>query len=245
MQELIFTLNKKDKSSLGNIRCIPELKVAEDDNTFWIRGVYDDVATDKDIRQLPLQHSYYLDEGNLLFVLGGLTPVGVLPELQWLPVADFIPIKMPVAALPGQLQQPAITRLVSSVDHKTGNALLTTLKQWKAYAETAPGIRLAQLKFAVSQNNQVLIMGTPIPPIPGKEYWTRNNILLPCGCDLEIPMAATFINEQLNPVQDGFLIFDMDGNCEKIDLAFLVDAKRSAVRLTQLMNDEPVNEPES
>lgn len=245
MQELIFTLNKKDKSSLGTIRCLPELKVAEDDNALWVRGVYDDVATDKNIRQLPLQHSYYLDEDNLLFVPGGLTPVAILPELHWLPIADFIPIKMLVAALPGQLQQPAVTRVVPSVDHKTGTALLTSLLQWKAYAETAPGIRLAQLQFAVSQNNEVLIMGTPLPPIPGKEYWTRNNILLPCGYDLEIPMAASFISEKLDPEQDGFLIFDTDGNCEKIDLAFLVDAKRSAVRLTPLSDEEPVNKPGS
>jgi fumarate reductase subunit D len=237
MHELIFTLNNKDKDSLGNIRCIADLKVAVDENFIWVRGLYDTGEPEKSIRQLPLQHSYVIDENNLLFTTGGLTPVAILPELKWMPIAAFISIQIPVAALPGKVEEQVAINIIPSAITKKSMALLTTLQQWKAYAELAPGIRLAQLHFAVSQKNKVLITGTPLPSIPGKEYWQANNILLPCGYDFEIPMAANFINNKLNPQQDGLLIFDKDGTCEKIDFAFLVPAKRSAVRLTEIINE--------
>jgi len=234
MYELIFTLDKKNIDSLGNIRSMAELQVAADESDIWLRGLYDTGETDKAIRQLPIKHSYYVDENNLLFAPGSVTPVAVLPQLNWQPIAEFIGVKIPVAAMPGKLEDAAAIRVIPSMLDKKGTALLTPLEQWKAYAETAPAIRLAQLQFAASQKNEVLILGTPLPSIPGKEYWKTGNILLPCGYDLEIPMAVSFINEKLNPKQDGLLIFDTDGRCEKIDFAYIVPAKRSAIRLTSI-----------
>jgi hypothetical protein len=235
MHELIFTLHKKDKDALGAVRCMDDLKVATDENNIWLRGLYNNAAVDKSIQQLPTQHSYYLDENNLLFSPGGLTPVATLPVLQWLPVAAFINIEIPVAALPGHLDQPAIISIISSAKNKKGAALLTTLQQWKAYASNAPAIRLAPLQFAVSQNSDVLIIGNPLPAIPGKELWMIDNILIPNGYDFEIPMAISFINEKLNATKDAVLLFDTDGTYEKIDLAFFAKAKRSATRLTQVI----------
>lgn len=237
MNELIFLLNKNDKNSLGTVRGIEGLKAAEDEDHIWLRGLYNNGALDKSIRQLPLLHNFFIDEDNLLFSPGSLTPERVLPLLEWLPVAEFISIKIPVAALPGQLEEPALFKIVPAVVDKKGIALLTTLEQWKVYAESAPAIRLAPLQFALSQKNEVLVVGTPLPSIPGKEYWQMNNMLLPCGYELEIPVAASFICEKLNPENDGFLIFDTDGSCEKIDFAFLVAAKRSAARLTSAVGE--------
>jgi len=234
MYELIFTLDKKNIDSLGNIRSMADLKLAADEHNIWLRGLYDTGETDKAIRQLPIKHSYYVDENGLLFAPGSVTPVAVLPQLSWQPIAEFISIHIPVAALPAKMEEYAAIKVLPSDTGKKGTALVTTLQQWKAYAETAPAIRLAQLQFAVSQKSEVLIIGTPLPSIPGKEYWKAGNILLPCGYDLEIPMAVSFINEKLNPQQDGLLIFDTDGSCEKIDFAYIVSAKRSAVRLSSI-----------
>lgn len=234
MHELIFTLDKKDKDSLGNIRCMTDIQLAADENCIWVRGLYDSGELDKTIRQLPIKQSYYVDENNLLFVPGSVTPVATLPTLSWLPIAEFISVKMPVAALPGKLEEAAHISILPSVVDKKGAALLTTLEQWKTYAETAPAIRLAKLNFAVSKKNEVIIIGTPLPSIPGKEFWQSSNILLPCGYDFEIPIAASFISEKLNPQHDGLLILNTDGSCEKIDFAYLVPAKRSAVRLTSI-----------
>jgi len=235
MHELIFTLHKKDKDALGDVRCMDGLKVAADDDRIWLRGLYDTAAVDKTILQLPVQHSFYIDGNNLLFSPGNLTPAAILPSMEWIPVAEFVNIKIPVAALPGQLSERATIRVMASSKNKTGDALLTTLQQWKHYAANAPAIRLAPLQFAVSQNNNVLIIGYPLPAIPGKELWMADHILLPNGYDFEIPMATAFINEKLNAEGDAVLLFDTDGSFEKIGLAFFAKAKRSAVRLTQVI----------
>ena len=237
MNELIFIVDKKDKEALGSVRCMEELKAAVDEKNIWLRGLYDNRPLDKAIQQLPLQHSFYIDENNLLFAPGSLTPVAVLPVLEWIPIAKFISVEIPVAALPGRLHETVNINIIPSVINKKGAALLTTLAAWKAYAEAAPAIRLAPLQFAVSQNSQVLIIGDPLPAIPGKELWRIENILIPNGYDLEIPMAVSFINEKLNAQRDALLIFDTNGSYEKVDRAFFVAAKRSGIRLTQVITE--------
>lgn len=234
MQELVFRFNKSDQEVLGNIRCIEGLLVASSDDDIWLRGIYDSPTLDLKIKQLPARQSFYINENDLLFAPGSLTPVDKLPLLSWQPLAEFLPIQIPVAAMPGQMSTLATIKLVTTQLTKAGEALLTSLQIWKAYAESAPGTRLAKLKFAVAQNNDVLIMGNPLPPLPGKEYWLEKNILLPNGYRFEIYMTADFINEQFNPQQDSVLIFDSDGTWQKIDNSFFVPAKRSAIRLTKL-----------
>ena len=241
MQELLFILDTKDKDQLGSIRTMPGLLVAEDEGDTWLRGVYDDGAIDINIRRLPARHTYYIHEDNLLFHPGTVTPVAVLKELDWIPIASYLTIQIPPAAMPGQLTELAVTRLVPTVAGQPGIALLTTLDQWKAYAEMAPATRLSVLTFAVSEKNEVLIMGTPLPPIPGQEYWGRDNMLFPSGYGLEIPMTASFIRKQLDPQQDSILLFDTGGSCQKINLAYMVPARRSAVRLTTANEQTTIN----
>ena len=57
-------------------------------------------------------------------------------------------------------------RLVPSARAEAGAALLTTWPQWLAYATAAPEIRLRGLRFAVAADERVLLLGTPLPPIP-------------------------------------------------------------------------------
>jgi len=232
MQELIFIFNDADRESLGNVRSLEGLRAATGDGCTWLRGIFSTPEIDLKIKRLPATKIYYINEDNLLFVPGSLVPSRKLPLLDWQPLNRFLPVEMPVAAMPAHTGQQVVIKLVSTGITKTGEALLTTLPVWKAYAEEAPATRLAQLKFAVSENNEVLIMGTPLPPLPGKEYWLEKNLLLPNGYQLEIPLLANFINEKFNPQGDGVIIFDTNGSWQKIDHAFFVPAKRSAIRLT-------------
>jgi hypothetical protein len=50
-------------------------------------------------------------------------------------------------------------------------------------------------------------------------------------------MVVEFINEKLNAEKNAVLLFDTDGSFEKINLSFFATAKRSAVRLTQVITE--------
>lgn len=231
--ELIIVLSQADKTALGAVRCLPGLQAASDKECIWVRGIIPVNQPDIRIRQLPALHTYRLDEANNLFAPGALTPVGKLPSLTWQPLPEFIPVTLPVSAMPGKVMQRHAVKLLPSLTNTAGNALLTSLDTWKQYAETAPKARLQAIRFAASANNQVLLTGLPLPPLPGKEYVLNHGILLPVGYAFDPPRIITIIAAQLNPLQDAFLLFDTESNWESIPLQNFVTATRSGIRATK------------
>ena len=232
-KELILILAARDREALGAVRCLPGLRVAEAEGQLWLRGIETDATPDLRLRQLPAVRTYLLDEGDALFPVGGLTPVGKLPDWRWTPLAAFIRPELPTSALPGKADGRYPVRLVPSDRAAAGEALVTDLAVWQQYAATAPEVRLQGLRFAASADGQVLVLGTPLPPVPGKEYWLTQNILMPGGFDFEWPLAAGVLAARLNPRNDAVLRFRPDGSWEKIPKEALVPASRSAARLTK------------
>jgi hypothetical protein len=111
-------------------------------------------------------------------------------------------------------------------------AILTTLTNWKIYADTAPLIRLQDLSFAVSETGEVLVIGTPLPPIPGSVFTLQDNLLLPAGYDFDPPAIGQFIYSVTGTESNTLLLFHTDGQWEKIPGTCFVRASRSAIRLT-------------
>lgn len=233
MKELIIILLKADKAALGSVRCLPGLMAAEEEDFIWVRGINALDNIDLRIRQLPGLHTYTLDADNNLFPPGGVTPVGKLKPLNWAPVAEYITVTLPVSALPGKINLQHAIRLAPSGRLQQGNALLTNLATWKAYAEVAPLVRLQQTRFAVSEENKVLVIGTPLPALPGKEYVLQDTLLLPCGFEFDPPAIGELVIARLDPSKESFLLFDTDGSWEKVPKTAFMPSTRSAIRLTQ------------
>jgi hypothetical protein len=237
MSEVIFKLEGKDKESLGTVRCIDGLRAAEDGDHIWLRGISSLDGMDTRLKQLPVKNTFLTNEKKHLFLPGALTPVDVLKELQWLPLVEFIKVEPPVAAFPGKTGEKVSVRLVQSGKERKGNALLTSLKAWKQYAETAAESRLQSVTFAVSGKDEVMVRGCPLPPLPGKEYWEAEDLLIPAGYDFELSMMSAFISKKLNENRNLLIVFDTEGGWQKIEKEYFVAGKRSAIRSTKLNND--------
>jgi hypothetical protein len=233
MKEIILTLVEADKDALASVRCMPGLQAAVDEGIIWVRGIPAAVRPDLAILQLPSIHTYKLDDENRLFPIGNVTPVGTLKSFKWVPIRDLITIELPTSGMPGRLNEKHQVKLALSSHEEKVDALLTDLQTWYLYAEHAPLVRLKQTHFAVSANNMVLVIGDPLPPLPGKAFSLRNNILLPAGYDFDPPVMGSLIATTLNPSKDSLLLFNIDGGCEQIPLSSLVSSSRSAVRLTK------------
>lgn len=230
MKEQVMIFAVEDRDALGQVRCQEGLLAAEDANGIWLRGIPISGAA-AGIKQLPALHTYLLDEAEQLFPINKLTPVGRLPALQWQALTSFIPVSLPVSILPGRLAAPYFPRLITTSNTRKAGALLTTLPLWKQYVEYAPLVRLSRLEFAVSGTDKVLIVGEPLPPLPGKEYWRQDDLLTPAGYDFDPPLAAVLAAEHANPDQDSLLLFNEDGSWQKIPLEYLLPARRSTVRM--------------
>jgi hypothetical protein len=233
MKELIIVLSQTDKAALGSVRCLPGLLAAEKEGFIWVRGIDVNAAIDLRIRQLPGLHTYTLDADDYLFPSRGLTPIGKLQPMTWVPVSTYITVTLPVSALPGKIDQQLAVRLVPSQQSQPGNALLSDLHTWKAYGETAPLVRLQQTRFAVSEENKVLIIGEPLPALPGKEYVLQDGLLIPMGFEFDPPVISSLIGSQFNPDNDSLLLFNTDSTWSAIPKDAFVPSTRSAIRLTQ------------
>jgi hypothetical protein len=178
-----------------------------------------------------------MDKNELLFPPGGKTPVAKLKALNWQPITAFVPIELPVSAMPGAVEAKMELKLSRTEETKEPYALLTSLAEWKNYADTAPTVRLKQLRFAVSGTGQAIVTGYPLPVIKGQTYWLSNSRLLPAGFDFDPPVIGNIIPKGLNEAEPSLQLFDAAGDWENIPLTCFQAAKRSAVRLTQLANE--------
>jgi hypothetical protein len=224
MKECVIVLDNKYKERLGQVRTVPGWKAAADEEQIWLRGPVDNGKMQTALSSLPATASYLMDEQFRLFPYGKRTPVLTLKELEWQSLANFIAVTLPVSAMPGAVPQPIKIRLSRSADVQPAFALLTTVAAWKNYVESAPLIRLKQLKFAVSAAGQVLITGQPLPPVKGTGYWLNKNMMIPAGYQLDPPLMADLIgNENL-------VLFHIDGRREVISSSCFNAAERNLIR---------------
>jgi len=228
--EQVIRLAEKYRKNLGTVRTLAGWKASSGAGLIWLRGPLDTGKLPVALAALPADANFLLDEHNRLFPLGKHTPVGVLPELKWLELADFLPLQLPVSALPGVPDTHVTLRLSRSGIVKEPAALLVSLADWQAYALTAPSIRLAALRFAVNEEGEVLVMGNPLPPVPGRGFGLRERLLLPAGLDFEPPVLGALVLQQLLPSPVDWLLFDAKGAYSRIPAAALVAAERSVIR---------------
>lgn len=235
--EKVLVIESKYSEFLATLRSLPGLKVATENNVIWLRGITTGNESDKQTCSLPVLQAYTLGQESLLFPMGKRTPTKKLSELNWQPIAQFLPVTLPVSAMPGKLATSIPVKLKRSAIVKENFALKIKLGEWKVYAETAPQTRLNQLHFAVSARGEVLVYGQPLPNLPGEAYWRSESMLLPAGFDFDPPLIANLIAPQQQPEQEAFMLFEPDGNWQEIPLSVFRPAKRSAIRLTRIEHD--------
>jgi hypothetical protein len=241
MKEFVVILSETDRSALASIRTLPKVEaaacvVADETPQIFLRGILSADKLPIEIQKLPIQEIFILKE-NLLFPIGGVTPLSKLPDLRWQSLLDFLPIELPKSPFPAVVDVKIPIRLVDSAQIQKSCALLTDFKEWANYVETAPEVRLNKCFFAVSKSGKALILSNDfLPPITGTTYWQDEQILLPCGKAFEFGITAHLLTKKYALEKGGFLFFSEELDIDKpqrIDLQDFVRCTRSAVRLTQ------------
>ena len=163
---------------------------------------------------------------------GERSPSGVLPQLDWVPLREFIAPISQTSALPGKAPEPTALSLVHGGDVREANVLLAAGSTWAAYAVGAPMIRLKPLTFAANATSTVLIRGTPLPPISGRRFVEEAGIAIPCGLRWEPRVSPRIIASRLHLSPGDLALFETADHCELIGANSFVVASRSAVRLS-------------
>jgi len=213
----LLEIEQQHLDYLAPIRHWEQLKMAASPGRYWISGLTTDQLESQEIKSIPFKHLYF-EKGQLLFPRGGLLPVKKLPELlAWAPLEKGLPLDLPSFNHNYfGITEKLTMRLVPSGKEEEPVALLTSIDILRSYILTAPAVRLKPLAW-VMLDDQPLISGRPLLPLPGDSFWQRGEFLLPAGLDWEWPVLEPVLNRELNPDGDHLLLWDKDGLCTRIE----------------------------
>lgn len=230
MRLSVLVLEEKYQDYIGNIRTIEGWLACKQEDLIWLKGPLNSGPNQLAISSLPVLASYELDEQNHLFPKNRSTPVKQLEDWEWEKLSDFVSVEMPISALPAQQVAPVPVSLLRNENPYPAYALQTDFAVWKNYVNEAPLVRLQALKFVVSSLGEVLIIGEPLPPIPGKSYWLNEHLLVPAGFNLDPPFLGQLLNQKLKGQTPSYILFNEKGVQNTIPLDFFQPADRAVVR---------------
>lgn len=226
-----------EASTVGSLRLWPAVDVCEDGASLWLRG-RDLPAVEGRLRALPGAERFAILDDDQLVPAGRRLPKGRLPTGPWRPLDEYVQCRPGSDTWPATLRRQVELRLAPSDDWTEPTLLLCELRDWLAYAATAPQARLDRLGFAVADNSRTLIRGTPLPPLPGVRLVEHGGIAVPAGQHWSPHVSPQTLREALGaeiagePPGDLVLILDADCSWQRVPADAFVRASRSAARLT-------------
>jgi len=228
----LLEIEQQHLDYLGPIRHWEQLKMAASPGCYWIGGLTADQLESPEIKSIPFKNLYF-EKGQLLFHRGGLVPVKKLPDLLvWVPLERGLPLDLPSFNHNYfGITEKLIMRLAPSEKEEEPVALLTSIDILRNYILTAPTVRLKPLSWVII-DDQALILGSPLLPLPGDSFWQRGAVLLPAGLDWEWPVLEPALNRELNPDGDNWLLWDKVGQYTVIEKARCRPLSISSFRLT-------------
>jgi hypothetical protein len=238
-------LDAGDIASLGRLRLERGLEACQQGDRLWLRGGNLDESLALRVRQLPALERYTVLSDQALVAEGHQVPHGYLPQGPWLPLAELIEIARPesgsAAHENGVLNtwMPASLVLVRDDLIREPNLLLARIDLWSDYAAAAPQIRLNRWSFAANDCGEVLIRGTPLPPIAGQRFVEIEGVAVEAGWMWSPRVEPVVLRQKLELAADDLVLLRSDGEAigavraEIIPAASFVKATRSAVRLTE------------
>lgn len=227
---LVARLPRNAIGQLDTLRTVAGLEVCCETDWIWLR-----IATPSDADQVRLQGLasaelfWLLSDGQLVRV-DARVPRGYLPEGAWCPLQDALVVELPTAALPGTLSEPARFRLCPVTEFREPNILLVSVTCWREYGSVAPRVRLKRWWFAVSAEGNVLVRGTPLPPLPGTRFVESCGIAVPAGHTWTPTVQAEILAGKFGVSENDLLLWMSDDRCELIRAEQFVRATRSAIR---------------
>lgn len=223
------TVAAEHGGSLGPLRLEPIEALLAD--RWWLRGGDLGGAAAARLASLPAAARFDLRGGGQLFRPGGRVPIATLPQGHWRPLRELLPVTAPATRLAGALPDGVPLRLVADDGPpRPEGALLTAWGTLAAWAEQAVAPRLSGLRFAVSADGDAVIVGLPVPPLPGERLTVAGRVLLPAGMTWRPAVEPRLLNLAMGVA--GWTLWRRNGRRETLPDAAFAALDRSAVRRT-------------
>lgn len=231
-QPWALIVKRDSAASLARLRQFPRLAVHEGAAEIWLRGSDLDDELDRQLRLVPGgQRLSVLDDGQTI-PESRQVPLGHLPAGNWTPLAEWLVITFPVVQPSRVSIGPVALSLVPSGLVREPSLLETSLASWRQYVATAPQWRIDRWAFVASRDGQVLLRGTPLPPIAGTQWVVEEGVAVPAGFAWSPPIDARALRQVLKLADGQSVLLRPSGSWERIDEEDWTRASRSAVHAT-------------
>jgi len=168
-----------------------DILVCEENDFVWITGSggFDEIGLQ--LRRIPDIVRYNVAANNTLTRIGRRVPERDLPPAtNWVAFSSIAELRPQPAALPAKSSLRVPIQIVRASQQEHPSAMQVSIHAWAEYAITAPLVRLNPLRFAVREDGQTLILGSPVPPLAGSYFTDRNGLLFPCGHTWAPPVGS-------------------------------------------------------
>jgi hypothetical protein len=236
-------LDLRDASRAASLRRIPGISSRLLGDGFWLRGSSCDAQLANLLTQLPATDRYLVDPQGLATRQGCLLPTMRIPDAGWTALSTAFALSLDIPALPGAAPERHPLRLIRSHHERAVTALVCAWDAWAQWSDEAPAHRLKPLRFTRS-GDQSLVLGDPLPPLPGQYHHLHGAVILPAGHDLD-PLADPAMLREIFRLSAGdyalvhLVVPDprpADGNdaasWELIPASAIASADRATVRAT-------------
>ena len=211
-------------ASLDPLRLGTGIDLCEHDGGLWLRG------SGETPRAVPWAVRYELHDDGDIREPGRHLPAGRLPSGPWRPLAEALRIVPLAAANGGFAPSPITLSLAPCAGHREPAMIELSADEWLAYAETAPAIRLARLRFARTDAGRVFVTGKPLPSLPGARFVVCEGIATPAGFTWAPPVAAAAVRSALRLGDGETVAFFHGGACLRIPARAWQPAARAIIR---------------
>ncbi|HEX7766736.1 MAG TPA: hypothetical protein VF443_08475, partial [Nitrospira sp.] len=223
---------------LSPLRYSTGIGICEQEDVLWLQGKSLDDDLQGLIARIPGALLFEVLKDGQLVRQGQLVPTGWIVSGPWQLFDEwFRQTLSPPSGLTGACEALSTANtleihLVRSVLPREATLLQTTLDKFQAYASDAPQWRLERWKFAASADRQVLIQGTPLPPLPGDHWILDDDIAVPAGFRWEPAVTAATLRRVFGLQPGCVALLHNDQSWEYVPAEAWVQCTRSAVRLT-------------
>ena len=226
---IVLQLRSDSAARLGPYRTQSGWEVCEDNQTLWLRLP---VEAAESAVTLPCLARYRADARQRLIPLHGSLPTGRLPVGPWQSLEVFLTIAPPAVLLPGRQKGNLGITLTRSSCEIEPTALLASLADLAAWADSASRLRLDRLTFAAAADGRVFVRGTPLPSVPGTAWYFQGNLALPAGWEFVPPLRPAWVERVLLPAPGSIGLVDPDGRVELIGQEGFAPLTLAALRRT-------------
>ncbi len=215
------------------LRVRPHIVAAEVSPWLWLRGAELTDELEQALRCIPDLELFHLGDGDALLPSGRRVPIGRVPSGDWKLLRAWLPVETPPTRMAAASVAPVAIRLVRTTQEVPPSAFLTTIDALTSWAAFAPLMRLRRLSFACAADGRCVVIGTPLPPIPGTPCVDFGGVIRPAGwrCDPDVDPAV--VAQTFRVDGESRVILDPAGGAERIEASAIIPLTRRAARATQ------------